>query len=114
MDKQNKQQQTSEEEVTPAAPPAVLQARSPYRPLSRRRRQEQVPETPPAVERPSVSMTFDASPTKLSAALAKAGASREESVLVWKGARPEGAPAAAAGSESDADIEILEDSDPEG
>ena len=84
MDKQNKPHQTSEEEVTPAAPPAPLQARSPYRPLSRRRRQEQVVEPPPAVERPSVSMTFDASPTKISAALARAGASPDEPVLVWK------------------------------
>lgn len=117
MDKQNKPQQTSEEEVPapPAAPPAVLQARNPYRPLSRRRRQDQVPEPPPAVDRPAVSMKFDASPTKISAALAKAGASGAEPVLVWKG----GAPAGSAGERADAaeagaDIEVIDDADADG
>jgi hypothetical protein len=83
VDKQNKPQQTSEEEVTPEAPVAPLQARSPYRPLSRRKRQEQIVEPPPAVERPSISQRFDASPTRISAALAKAGAPEQEPVLVW-------------------------------
>ena len=85
MDKHKKLQQTSEEEVTAAPPAPSLQARSPYRPLSRRRRQEQVVDPPPAVERPSVSTTFDASPTRINAALAKAGALPEQPVLVWKG-----------------------------
>jgi hypothetical protein len=84
VDKQNKPQQTSEGEVTPEAPAGPLQARSPYRPLSRRKRQEQVVEPPPAVERPNTSLRFDASPTRISAALAKQGASSEESVLVWR------------------------------
>jgi hypothetical protein len=83
VEKQNKPQQTSEEEAPPAPPPAPLQARSPYRPLSRRKRQEQAVEAPPAVERPVASARFDASPTKISAALAKAGASPEETVLAW-------------------------------
>ncbi|HYH49366.1 MAG TPA: hypothetical protein VEG38_07435 [Acidimicrobiia bacterium] len=90
MDKHNKPQQTSEEEVTAPTPAPSLQARSPYRPLSRRRRQEQVAQPPSAVERPAVSMTFDASPTRISAALAKAGASPEETVLAWKAGRGEG------------------------
>lgn len=84
VDKQNKPQQTSEGEPTPATPPvAPLQARSPYRPLSRRKRQEQVVEPPPAVERPQASSRFDASPTTISAALARSGASPEASVLAW-------------------------------
>ncbi len=84
MDKQNKPQQTSEEEVTPEAPAGPLHARSPYRPLSRRKRQEQVVEPPPAVERPSVTLRFDASPTRISAVLAKAGTSQDETILVWR------------------------------
>jgi hypothetical protein len=87
VEKQNKPQQTSEEEAPPTPPPAPLQAplqaRSPYRPLSLRKRQEQVIEPPPAVERPVASARFDASPTKISAALAKAGAAPEETALAW-------------------------------
>lgn len=83
MEKQNKPQQTSEEDAPPAPPPAPLQARSPYRPLSRRKRQEQVVEAPPAVERPVSNSRFDASPTRISAALAKAGASPEDTALAW-------------------------------
>lgn len=83
MDKKNKAQQTSEEEVTPVVTPGPLQARSPYRPLSMRRRQEQVVQPPPAVERPAITVRFDASPTRIGAALAKAGASPAETVLVW-------------------------------
>jgi hypothetical protein len=83
VDKQNKPQQTSDEEVIPAPPPAPLQARSPYRPLSRRKRHDQVVEPPPAVERPVTTSKFDASPTTISAALAKAGATTAEFVLVW-------------------------------
>ena len=82
MDKQNKPQQTSEEEVTPAAPVGQLQARSPYRPLSRRRRQEQVPGPPPFVERPITTLKFVASPTTVSAVLAKVEAAQEP-VLAW-------------------------------
>jgi hypothetical protein len=84
VDKPNKPQQTSEEEVVPEAPVAPLQARSPYRPLSRRKRQEQIVEPPPAVERPVATDRFDASPTKISAALAKKGVLPEESVIVWR------------------------------
>ena len=89
MDKQNKPQQTSEEAVPPEAPAGPLQARSPYRPLSRRKRQEQVVEPPPAVERPSVSLRFDASPTRISAVLAKTGTPQDEAVLVWRAAAPD-------------------------
>jgi hypothetical protein len=102
VDKQNKPQQTSEEEVTPEAPVAPLQARSPYRPLSRRKRQEQVVEPHSAVERPNISQRFDASPTRLSAALAKTGASQEESVLVWSA----GGAGNAAGSGADIEVEV--------
>ena len=84
MDKPNKRQPISEEEVTPEAPVAPLQARSPYRPLSRRKRQEQMVEPPPAVERPVATDRFGASPTRINAALAKKGALPEESVLVWR------------------------------
>jgi hypothetical protein len=84
VDTPDKRQQTSEEEVTPEAPVAPLQARSPYRPLSRRKRQEQIVEPPPAVERPVATDRFDASPTRISAALAKKGASPEESLLIWR------------------------------
>jgi hypothetical protein len=63
---------------------APLQARSPYRPLSRRKRLEQVVEAPPAVERPVAADRFDASPIRIVAALAKKGAPPEESVLVWR------------------------------
>ena len=89
MEKHNKPQQTSEEQLTPEVPSAPLQARSPYRPLSRRKRQEQVAGPPAAVERPITTMKFDASPTTISAALAKAGASPAEPVLVWA-ADPDG------------------------
>jgi hypothetical protein len=99
-----KKPQTSEEEEAPA-PPAVepsppLPARSPFRPLSLRRRQARLPEPPPAVERPSTSLVFDASPTTLAAALAKAGAAPDEASLAWS-ARPASEPAASefAGSE---------------
>ncbi len=90
--------QTDEEEV-PAppvtAPSPALPARSPFRPLSRRRRQAQLPEPPAAVERPGTNMVFDASPTTIAAALAKAGAPSDESSLAW---RP--------GDDSDVDVDI--------
>lgn len=115
MDKQNKPQQTSEEEVTAAATAPSLQARSPYRPLSRRRRQDQVAEPPPAVERPAVSVAFDASPTTINAALAKAGAVPEQVVLVWKGGAAAGSGAGARGGPDTApDIEIDADPDAQG
>lgn len=87
MDTPNKPQ-TSDEEELPAPPvPSPLPAppaRSPFRPLSRRRRQAQLPEPPAAVERPSTSTVFDASPTTIAAALAKAGAPSDESSLAWR------------------------------
>jgi hypothetical protein len=55
-----------------------------------------VVEPPSAVERPSTSLVFDASPTTLSAALAKAGASPDEPSLAWR-------------TGHDADVEIEED-----
>ena len=86
-----KKPQASEEEEPPVppvpAPSPRLSARSPFRPLSLRRRQAQAPEPPAAVERPSTSLVFDASPTTLSGALAKAGAPAESS-LAWRG-RPD-------------------------
>ena len=87
MDTPKKPQRSEEEEVP--APPVPdpspsLQARSPFRPMSLRRRQGQLPEPPAAVERPSTSLLFDASPTTLSAALAKAGASPDEGSLTWR------------------------------
>jgi hypothetical protein len=84
-----KKPQASEEEEAPAppvpAPSPRLPARNPFRPLSLRRRQAQAPEPPPVVERPSTSLVFDASPTTLSGALAKAGASSADSSLNWTG-----------------------------
>jgi len=86
-----KKPQASDEDEAPAepvpAPAPSLQTRNPFRPLSRRRRQLQMPEPPPAVERPSTSLVFDASPTTLAAALAKAGASPAESSLAWRGSQ---------------------------
>ena len=104
MDTPKKPQRSDEQEVpdtpVPAASPA-LPARSPFLPLSRRRRHAQVAEPPPAVERPSTSVVFDASPTTVAAALAKAGATPEEQSLAW---RP--------GRDSDGEIAIEEDDDP--
>jgi hypothetical protein len=95
-----KKPQIPDEEEAPAppapAPSPSLPARSPFRPLSRRRRQGQVVEPPSAVERPSTSLVFDASPTTVASALAKAGASPDEPSLAW----PTG---------PDADAEIEED-----
>ena len=97
-----KKPQTSDEEEVPAppvpAPSPSLQARSPFRPLSLRRRQAQVAEPPPAVERPSTSLVFDASPTTVSAALSKAGTSPDEPSLEWR-----------ASQDSDVDLEDEED-----
>ena len=90
MDTPKKPQASEEDEAPaqPAPPPAPsLQTRNPFRPLSRRRRQVQIPEPPAAVERPSTSLVFDASPTTLAAALAKAGASPAEASLAWRGSQ---------------------------
>ncbi|HET9771740.1 MAG TPA: hypothetical protein VFS16_12690, partial [Acidimicrobiia bacterium] len=62
--------QTSDEEG--AQPPPLL-ARSPYRPLSLRRRQALPAEPQPAVERPRTNPVFNASPSTVAAALAKSG-----------------------------------------
>lgn len=96
-----KKPQTSDEQEVPAppgpAPSPALPARSPFRPLSLRRRQAQLPEPPPVVERPGTNMVFDASPTTIAAALAKAGAPSEEAALAW---RPSG--------DSDGDVAVVE------
>ena len=102
-----KKPQVSEEEEAPALPvpdPSPrLAARSPFRPLSRRRRQAQTPEPPPAVERPSTSLVFDASPTTLSAALAKAGTSPAEPSMTWR-----------AGENVDPEVTVEVDADEDG
>jgi hypothetical protein len=101
VDKPNKPQ-TSDEEEEPAPPAPAPRpeppARSPFRPLSRRRRQAQVPDPPAAVERPATTTVFDASPTTIAAALAKAGAPSGQPSLAW---RP--------GDDPDVVIEIDED-----
>ena len=81
-----KKPQASEEDEAPlvSSHSPSLQARSPFRPLPRRLRQAQVAEPPAAVERPSTSLVFDASPTTVAAALAKAGASPDKSALAWR------------------------------
>ena len=98
-----KEPQISEEEAQALpvpAPSPSLHAGSPFRPLSRRRRQAQVAAPPSAVERPSTSLVFDASPTTVTAALAKAGASPNEPSLTWQ-----------AGHDSDLDVEVEDDGD---
>ena len=82
------------------APSPSLPARNPFRPMSLRRRQAQVVEPPPAVERPSTSLVFDASPTTVAAALVKAGASPDEAALAWRSSQDSGA-----------DVEADEDGD---
>ena len=88
MDTPKKPQKSDQDEV-PAlpvpAPAPALPVRSPLRPLSRRRRQAQVPEPVPVVERPGTSLVFDASPTTVAAALAKAGAPPvAQASLAWR------------------------------
>jgi hypothetical protein len=73
--------QTSDEE---GAPPPALPAGSPYRPLSRRRRQALPAERRSAVERPAASAVFTASPTTIAAAVAKSGADHEPAAFVWR------------------------------
>jgi hypothetical protein len=102
-----KKPQASEEDETLAptvpAPSPSLQARSPFRPLSRRLRHAQVAEPPAAVERPSTSLVFDASPTTVAAALAKAGAPPAESSLAWR-----------RGQDSDPEVAVEVDPDEDG
>ena len=105
MDTPKKPQISDEQEV--AAPPVPapspsLPARNPFRPMSLRRRQGQVAEPPAAVERPSTSLVFEASPTTVAAALAKAGASHDEASLAWRSSQD---------SDADADVDVEEDGD---
>lgn len=73
--------QTSDDEG--AQPPPPL-ARSPYRPLSRQRRQAQPVQARSAVERPTGGAVFTASPNTIAAARARTGASPEETTLAWR------------------------------
>ena len=83
-----KKRQASNEDEVPAppapAPSPALPARSPFRPVSRRRRQAQLPDPPAVIERPGTNRIFDASPTTIAATLAKAGAPSAESSLAWR------------------------------
>ena len=76
--------QTSDDEG--AQPPPLL-ARSPYRPLSRQRRQAQPVQTQSAVERPTTGAVFTASPSTIAAARARTGASPEATTLAWRRGR---------------------------
>lgn len=71
--------QTSDEEGSQLPP---LVARSPYRPLSLRRRQAMPAAPQPAVKRPKADAVFTVSPNTVAAALANRGAS-SETALVW-------------------------------
>ena len=71
--------QTSDEEG--AQPPPLL-ARSPYRPLSLRRRQAMPADPQPAVARPKADTVFTVSPNTVAAALANRSGS-DETALVW-------------------------------
>ena len=71
--------QTSDEEG--AQPPPLL-ARSPYRPLSLRRRQAMPADPQPAVARPRADTVVTVSPTTVAAALANRSGSNE-TALVW-------------------------------
>lgn len=73
--------QTWDEEGAQQPPP--LLARSPYRPLSLRRRQARPAEAQPAVERPTANSVFSASPNTVAAALANTLASPDGAPLVW-------------------------------
>jgi hypothetical protein len=72
--------QTSDEEG--AQPPPLL-ARSPYRPMSLRRRQAMPAAPQPAVQRPMTGSVFNASPNTIAAVLANTGASPDGLALVW-------------------------------
>lgn len=94
MDKPKKPQ-TSEEETAPPAAILHPSALSPFRPLSRRRRQQQGAGPVPAVERPNTSLVFDASPTTIAAQLAKAGRPpAEPGRLAWSRSSDASAPVA--------------------
>jgi hypothetical protein len=99
VDTPNKPQASDEEQEVLGppvpAPSPTLQARSPFRPLSRRRRQAQVAEPPSVLERPSTSLVFDASPTTVAAVLAKAGGSPAAPSLAWR-----------AGQDSDPEVSV--------
>ena len=102
MDTPKKPQRSNEEEMPAPAAPApspARPARSPFRPLSWRQRQAKLPEPPAAVERPSAYIVFDASPTTIAAALAKAGAPSDESPMAWR-------PGQDTGIDVDVDVEI--------
>jgi hypothetical protein len=78
MDK-NKRKTSGEEGAQP--PPPL--ARSPYRPLSLRRRQALPAEPRSAVERPAANSRFTASPATVAAALARRGAGPDGAALAW-------------------------------
>ena len=100
MEKPNKPQISDEGAAEPAAAAPTLQARSPYRPLSLRRRQEQVVGPESQVERPTTRTKFNASPTTIVAALARSGASPDETArLSWRSA-----PKAPSRDEDDGDV----------
>jgi hypothetical protein len=73
--------QTSDDE---GAQPPPLPARSPYRPLSRQRRQAQPVQAQSAVERPTTGAVFTASPNTIAAARARTGAAPDETTLAWR------------------------------
>lgn len=95
---EKKEPQTSSEEAGPV--PAVKPAR-PFRPLSRRRRQEREQLVDPVsrVERPNTSVIFDASPATVAAALTKAKKSAADTTLAW--GAPDDPPAADPASDGD-------------
>jgi hypothetical protein len=72
--------QTSDEE---GAQPPLLPARSPYRPLSLRRRQAMPAVPQPAVGRPVTRSVFNASPNTIAAALGIVP-SGDEATLTWR------------------------------
>jgi hypothetical protein len=94
--------QTSDEEG--AQPPPLL-ARSPYRPLSLRRRQAMPAALRPAVERPRADTVFTVSPNTIGAALAKRGTSNETALLWGRSSDTAGA----AGNPSTARADAAED-----
>jgi hypothetical protein len=98
---------TSDEEG--AQPPALL-AGSPYRPLSRRRRQALSGEPRSAVERPAASVVFTASPATIAAAVAKNGVGPEPAAaFVWPRTATEAAAAGIAAAEAAAGVAAAQD-----
>jgi hypothetical protein len=96
--------QTSDEEG--AQPPPLL-ARSPYRPLSLRRRQARPADPQPAVARPKADTVFTVSPNTVAAALANRNGPNE-TALVWGRGGADGA-AEATGNASAAKADTGED-----